>query len=35
MPAFQINATSPGRLAARGTICYDSAAQALVTGLAL
>jgi phospholipid transport system transporter-binding protein len=35
MPAFQINATSPGRLEARGTICYDSAAQALVTGLAL
>jgi phospholipid transport system transporter-binding protein len=35
MPAFQINATSPGRLEARGAICYDSAAQALVTGLAL
>jgi len=35
MAAFAITAVGPGRLEARGTICYDSAAQALRAGLAL
>jgi phospholipid transport system transporter-binding protein len=35
MAAFEISAASPGRLEARGSICYDSAARALHAGLAL
>ena len=35
MNSFAISAASPGRLEARGTICFDSAAQALKAGLAL
>ena len=35
MAAFEIRATSPGRLEAQGAICYDGAAQALRAGLDL
>ncbi|HET7202061.1 MAG TPA: STAS domain-containing protein [Steroidobacteraceae bacterium] len=35
MAAFEISAASPGRLEARGAICYDSAARALQAGLDL
>ena len=35
MGTFDITAAAPGRLEARGTICYDSAARALQAGLAL
>ena len=35
MAAFEIKASSPGRLEARGAICYDGAAQALRAGLDL
>jgi phospholipid transport system transporter-binding protein len=35
MPAFQIRATSPGRLEAQGAMCFDGAARALKAGLDL
>lgn len=35
MAEFELSATAPGRLEARGAMSYDSAAQALVKGLEL
>jgi phospholipid transport system transporter-binding protein len=35
MPAFEIRATSPGRLEAQGAICFEGAARALKAGLDL
>ena len=35
MPAFEIRATAPDRLEARGAICFDGADRALKAGLAL